>query len=122
MYKILVIDDEEQIRKMFSLILENEGYEVDTAEDGKIGCRMFGNKKYDLLITDIVMPEKEGIETIIELKRDYPELKIIVISGGGRISPKSYLNLAKGLGADKTFEKPVQRKDIIEAVRELLSV
>ena len=75
----------------------------------------------DLLITDIIMPEKEGLETILELRKKYPELKIIAISGGGRISPEGYLPGAKLLGADLVFQKPLVQKEFMQAVSILLN-
>ena len=83
------------------------------ASDGK-------QMKADLIITDLIMPEKEGIETITELRRDFPDVKIIAISGGGRIAPEVYLRMARSLGALRTFAKPIERKEIIETVQELL--
>jgi DNA-binding NarL/FixJ family response regulator len=74
----------------------------------------------DLIITDLIMPEKEGIETIMELKKDFPDVKIIAISGGGRSKPESYLNLAKQLGAKRVFPKPIDREELLNAIRELL--
>jgi DNA-binding response OmpR family regulator len=118
---ILIIDDDEQVRKVLRLTLIAAGFDVVEAQDGKIAMKIFQkNPGVDLIITDLIMPEKEGIETIIELRRDFPEIPIIAISGGGRIDPNDYLYLAKKLGAHKTLEKPFSRKEIIDAVNELL--
>ncbi|MFO8084097.1 MAG: response regulator [Desulfobacterales bacterium] len=118
---ILIIDDDEQVRKVLRLTLIAAGFDVVEAQDGKIAMKIFQkNPEVDLVITDLIMPEKEGIETIIELRRDFPEIPIIAISGGGRIDPNDYLYLAKKLGAHKTLEKPFSRKEIIDAVNELL--
>ena len=84
MARILIIDDEEKFRKMLRQMLERAGHEVVEAPDGKEGVKLYREKLTDLIITDIFMPEKEGIQTIKELKRDFPEAKIIAISGGGR--------------------------------------
>jgi YesN/AraC family two-component response regulator len=82
---------------------------------------LFENFKPDLVITDIIMPEKEGLETIFELRKKYPGIKIIAISGGGRISPDGYLPSAKLLGADMVFQKPLIPKEFIAAVSKLLN-
>jgi YesN/AraC family two-component response regulator len=120
MPSILIIDDDAQILKMLRQILERESYDVTEAFNGKQGLRLYRKNPTDLVITDIIMPEKEGIEIIIELKRDYPDVKIIAISGGGRINPEDYLDIAKRLGAHRIFTKPVERKELLNAVRELL--
>jgi len=89
MARILVIDDDIQILEMLGQTLEREGYEVVDALDGKEGMRLYREAPTDLVITDIVMPEKEGVETIMELKRDFPDVKIIAMSGGGQINSES---------------------------------
>ena len=120
MARILVIDDDVQILEMLRQTLEREGYEVVDAHDGKEGLRLYREAPTDLIITDIIMPEKEGIETIMEFKRDFPDVKIIAISGGGQITPETCLLLAKKSGAQRAFTKPVPRQDMIKAVKELL--
>ncbi len=116
MPRILIIDDDAQIRKMLRLTLAAAGFEVAEAPDGKIAMKIMRQAPAELVVTDLIMPEKEGIETIIELKRDFPEVKIIAISGGGRIDPKDYLFLAEKLGAQITLEKPFSRKEILDAI------
>jgi PAS domain S-box-containing protein len=118
---ILVIDDDDQFRGMLRETLEHAGYDVADAPNGKEGIRLYRENPADLVITDIIMPEKEGIETIRELKRDFPEVKIIAISGGGRIGPDSYLKMAKGLGAQRTLTKPLERDELLKTVRELIN-
>jgi DNA-binding response OmpR family regulator len=121
MARILIIDDDDQVRKMLRLTLTAAGFDVVEAPDGKVAMKLFHQDPLvDLVITDLIMPEKEGIETIIELRRDYPKIPIIAISGGGRIDPNDYLVLAKKLGAQITLEKPFSRKDILDAVNELI--
>jgi DNA-binding response OmpR family regulator len=122
MAKILVLDDEASIVLMIKKMLEKAGHEVDMALNGKDGMILFEQNKPDLLITDIIMPEKEGLETIFELRQKYPDLKIIAISGGGRISPEGYLPGAKLLGADMVFQKPLDQKEFLQAVATLLNV
>ncbi len=120
MTRILIIDDEVQIRKMLRQLFEREGYEVFDASDGNEGLKLYRKNPADIVITDLVMPEKEGIETIKELYQEFPDVKIIAISGGGRIVPEHYLEIAKKFGAVRTFSKPFESKDLLMAVKELL--
>jgi DNA-binding response OmpR family regulator len=121
MAKILVFDDEPSILLMIKKMLEKEGHEVDLALNGRDGMELFEKIKPDLVITDIIMPYKEGLETILELRKKYPELLIIAISGGGRIGPDGYLPSAKLLGANMVFQKPLVQKEFILAVSVLLN-
>ncbi|MBF0100280.1 MAG: response regulator [Desulfobacterales bacterium] len=118
--RILIIDDEEQIRKMLSLMLTNEGYDVEVASNGNEGILCYQKHPADLIMIDIIMPEKEGIETIRELIKDYPSVKIIAMSGGGRVDPDAYLHLAKYMGASKCFSKPIDKPVLLQAIQELL--
>ncbi|MBN2410128.1 response regulator [candidate division KSB1 bacterium] len=120
--RILVIDDEEEIRDILKKMLELEGYEVITANNGNEGIKLYNQHPADVVITDIIMPDKEGIETIIELRNKFPNVKIISISGGGRIGPNDYLTMSKKLGAERSFTKPFERKKILKAIEELLTV
>lgn len=120
MSKILVLDDEPSILLMIKKMLEKAGYEVIVASNGKEGMRLFERENPDMVISDIIMPEKEGLETIFELRRMHPDLKIIAISGGGRISPDGYLPGAKLLGANMVFQKPLVQKEFLNAVASLL--
>ena len=121
MKRILIIDDDIQIRQMLRQMLEREGYEVNDASNGAEGIELYRDAPFDLIITDIIMPEKEGLETIMELKGDFQYLKIIAISGGGRIDSKDYLKIAKKFGADRTFSKPFDREELLAAIEKLLS-
>jgi len=116
-----VIDDDEAIRDLFWAALKSEGYGVDTAENGLEGLRLFGTGIFDLVITDIVMPEKEGLETIQELLRRSPGLKILAVSGGGLGNPFTYLLLAKHFGASGTLVKPISMQDLRAEVGRLLA-
>ncbi len=118
---ILVIDDDEAIRHLYSEVLEREGYEVHTAEDGAVGIRLFEEHFFDLVVTDIVMPEKEGLETIQALLRMRPGLKILAVSGGGVGNPFCYLAIAKQFGAASALVKPVPIEDLRAEVRRLLA-
>jgi CheY-like chemotaxis protein len=121
MKRILVMDDDTQMRQMLRQTLERAGYEVIEASDGQKGIDLFRQEPTDLVITDIIMPEKEGVETVIELKRDFPDVKIIAISGGSRgIDSQGCLSYVKGLGISHVFTKPFERKELLETVQELL--
>ncbi len=120
MATIFVFDDELSILLMIKKMLEKAGHDVEIALNGREGMELFNEKIPDLLITDILMPEKEGLETIMELRKKYPALKIIAISGGGRFGPEGYLPGAKLLGADMALQKPLMQKEFLEAVSSLL--
>ena len=119
MKRLLVIDDEEQFRLMMRRLLEKEGYEVSEAADGDEGLEACRISKPDVVITDIIMPEKEGIETILSMRKEFPDMKIIAVSGGGRNAPGNYLILAERLGAHVTMEKPLDRARLLQAVERL---
>ena len=118
---ILVIEDDEQYRNMLRHILEREGHEVMDASNGMEGIRAFKERPADLIITDIIMPNKGGVETIEELRRDFPDVKIIAISGGGKGKPEEYLKLAKEAGANRTLKKTFEWEGLIETIQELLT-
>ncbi len=120
MKQILLIDDDAAVRFLVSDILEEQGYSVTTADNGKEGLRLLDQGSPDLVITDIIMPDMDGIEVIMQLKQRYPDGKIIALSAGGSISSDKYLDLAKGLGAQKVLTKPVEHQELIETVRELI--
>ncbi|HER08854.1 MAG TPA: response regulator [Bacteroides sp.] len=120
MSKILIIDDEPYILMMLKKMLEKAGYETDLASNGKEGMDLFKKDPSDLVITDIIMPEKEGLETIREMKRIHPHLKIIAMSGGGKISAENYLETASIFGATRIIEKPFTQNEMVSAVNELM--
>jgi len=120
MKRILVIEDDIHVKVMIQKTLERAGYEVIAASDGEEGLKLLRESPADLIITDLIMPRKEGLETIMELRRDNPDVKIIAISGGGRFEPESYLETAKQMGAARTFAKPFENKELVAAVQELL--
>ena len=122
MTEILLIDDDAGFREMLHEMLEREGLTVYSAADGAEGIKIFKKEKIDLVITDIIMPEKEGLETILELRKDAPQVKIIAISGGGRSQPGDYLRTAKYFGAFKTLSKPFSKLEILEAIDEVLKM
>ena len=121
MKRILVVDDEEQIRTMLTQMLEQEGFTVHTSENGEEGMALVGRYAFDLVITDMIMPVKDGLKFIMELVRDYPELKILAISGGGAIKAERYLTMAGYLGDIATLEKPFKRDVFLDLVRKQLA-
>ena len=117
---ILIIDDEPQIRSMLKLMLERDGYDVAEAPDGIEGIRVYRQKPADLVITDLIMPNKDGIGMIIDLKKEFPNVKIIAMSGGGLNKPEGYLKGAKKLGAACTLTKPIDRDEMLRTIKDVL--
>ena len=117
--RILVIDDDEQMRVLLREVMEWSGFTVVDAENGRKGMQLQRQQPADLVITDLIMPDQEGLETISLLKKEFPEVKIVAISGGGRIGPEAYLPAARELGADLVFSKPFDVKEFVTAVRGL---
>ena len=120
MQKILIIDDEPHILLMLKKMLERVGYEIEIATSGVEGIKLFKESGSDLVITDIIMPEKEGLETIREMRRIKSDLKIIAMSGGGKVSADNYLQIARIFGAAKSIAKPFTQKEMVSAVQSLL--
>ncbi len=120
MARILVIDDEELVRFSITDILAEAGHEVFEAENGREGISVLREQPVDIVITDLLMPEQEGLETISALRKQNREIGIIAISGGGRVTPGDYLEAARIIGANRTFAKPFARRDILAAVSELV--
>ena len=117
---ILLVEDDLQVRSFLKALLTRAGYDVREAGNGAEALRACGELPPDLVITDLIMPEKEGLETIIELRRDYPGVRIIAISGGGRNPPQDYLTVAERFGARRTLSKPFSSDEILRAVDEVL--
>src|ERR1700682_5091432 len=121
MTKILVIDDDAIVRKTIVQLLEDDGYQVVSADDGRRGMALFRSAQPDLVITDIIMPEQEGIQTITEMRKAKPDAKIIVISGSGSIGNIDFLRIAQHLGAFDAVAKPFDRDDLLKRVRDCLN-
>jgi CheY-like chemotaxis protein len=113
---ILIIDDDEAMRRSLGQTLERLGHQVSAAPDGKAGVARAAERAPDLVITDLIMPEKEGLETILELRAQHPRIRIIAMSGGGRLSNEDYLHLASRFGATGTLAKPFTREELKEAL------
>ncbi|MCK4504189.1 MAG: response regulator [Candidatus Aegiribacteria sp.] len=121
MPSILIVDDDSMVRKMLVKVFQNENYITLEASDGNSALRIFRDEDIDVVITDIVMPDMEGIETIRELRKINPDVKIIAFSGGGSLSPDGYLKIASSMGARYTFQKPFDINELKEAVKKLLN-
>lgn len=121
MAKVLVIEDEEQVRDIIRQTLERAGHEVFEAADGEEGIEAYRANKVDLVITDILMPKKGGLVTILELRQENPDLKIIAMSGGGRSGKLNFLSTAKTFPGVKTFRKPFRKTEFLAVVDELLA-
>jgi len=118
---VLIADDEEQVLAMLSQMLTREGFEISLARNGKEALEVVRQHHLHVVVTDLLMPEMEGIELIRLLRKSAPNIKIIAISGGSRfIDPYDQLRVARLLGADFCFSKPIERREFVEAVRQLL--
>jgi DNA-binding response OmpR family regulator len=121
MARILLIEDDNEVRTMLRLTLIHFGHNVIEARNGREGLELFKTVNADLVITDIVMPEKEGLEVLIKLRaKQVPPVKIIAISGGGRQKAADYLRLAKLMGAARVLAKPFSNEVLLAVIDELL--
>lgn len=119
---ILVIDDEEAVRRVIVRTLKSAGHEVVEAENGEKGLVLVRTIPPPvLIITDILMPRKDGLETIMEIIRECPEARIIAISGGGAAGHMEYLTIAERLGAIATLAKPFRAEELLDAVSTALA-
>jgi len=116
---VLIIDDDAAMRDMLRQTFERAGFEVELAVDGNEGIECYRRRRADVVVTDIIMPDREGIETMLEIKRHDPTAKVIAISGGGRTGAADFLTLARKLGAQRSFAKPLDRRALVDAAREL---
>ena len=114
--KILLVEDTGQARRLMKKWLEGIGCEVIEASDGNEGLDLYHDHRPELVITDVIMPGKDGIQLMIELRRDFPDVKIFTISGAGVQDPGEYLSIAKDVRALRTFVKPVDKQELVEAV------
>jgi CheY-like chemotaxis protein len=131
MTKVIVIDDEEDIRIVLKEIFVRAGFEVEVASDGNEGMDLLREHGADLVVTDIIMPGSDGVETAYSIRMEFPKTKIIVMSGGGNaaslgyepaaITTNAYLASAAAIGADLTLTKPFDREELIKAAKELTS-
>jgi DNA-binding NtrC family response regulator len=115
MATILVIDDQEPVRSLLRLVLEGAGHDVLKASNGRLGLELYQKRSADLIITDILIPEMNGLELMLELTRNFLNVKVIAISGG--LEGEGALTVAKLLGARQTFQKPLDMEELLSAVR-----
>jgi two-component system, chemotaxis family, chemotaxis protein CheY len=121
MAHILVIDDDAVLRRVITLALEQVGHTVLRCENGRKAIEFLSRENADLLITDIVMPEMDGVETVRAARRLKPQLPILAISGGGSFEPQDYLGIAQAFGANAVLPKPFRPADLIDKVTGLLA-
>jgi CheY-like chemotaxis protein len=119
---ILIVEDDRDLREMLKASLVKRRYTVMEAADGKEAILHFRPSITDLVLTDLIMPEEDGLKVIMRLKEIKPGLKIIAISGGGKAGPGNYLNLAKVLGADAVFPKPFSVNELISKIEEMVGI
>ena len=117
---ILLIEDDNELREMLKVALVRNNYTVLEAENGKEAIIHFKPGVTDLIVTDLIMPEEDGLKVIMKIREIKPGIKIIAISGGGKAGPGSYLNIAKALGADAIYSKPFSVGDLVTKIEELL--
>ena len=120
MTKVLIIDDDEQINFLLRETFELEGYSVDTAKNGQEAQVLYTKNPYDVIITDIIMPEQDGFEVILDLRRLGMLDRVIAISGGGRMSADDYLVTADHFDVAASFAKPLDRKAILAKAKEIV--
>lgn len=118
MPSVLIVDDEEAIRHLIRETLEQAGYCVHEASDGKEGLTRYRESPADLVIMDILMPDQDGLESILTLRREFPKAKIVAITGGSdMIGILNFLDVARMLGARRTLQKPFEMKQLLDAVQ-----
>ncbi|HSI09052.1 MAG: response regulator [Rariglobus sp.] len=120
MARILLIDDDEPFRSVLKVSLQQMGHDVIDARDGCEGVALYTGGGFDIVVTDLIMPDKEGIETIMDLRKLNPAVKIIAMSGGGRVTSVDYLQIARQVGAKRILAKPFLYEDIKVAIEQLM--
>ena len=122
MATILVVDDEKDVCEYMRDLLENAGYKVITAENGNAAIKIFKQSPADLVITDLLMPEKDGAEMVIELRSDFPDVKVIIITGNGKnLKAEDHLELIESLNVNCSFTKPVDSNKLLFEINNLLN-
>ena len=119
--KALIIDDEDLSRMLIDTALKKAGYETTLLKDGQDAEEAIREDTYDLVVTDLLMPGKEGVDVIDDLKQNHPQIKVIAVSAGGVVGHSSYLKLAQAYGADAVLEKPFTAAQLISTVSDVLS-
>ncbi|MDB6169482.1 MAG: hypothetical protein JWM88_2346 [Verrucomicrobia bacterium] len=114
--KILVIDDEADICDLLKLLLERSGHKVVWTTDARAALHLLEEQAFDVVITDMLMPDRDGLEVMADVRRHFPQVRIIAASGGGRVSSDSYLHIAKRSGADAVLSKPFTHKELLASI------
>jgi len=117
---ILVVEDDIDLRGMLKTALERNSFTVFEADNGKEAIAHFKPGVTDVVITDLIMPEEDGLKVIMKIREIKPDIKLVAISGGGKAGPASYLDMAKALGADSVFYKPFSLNDLVVEIKNLL--
>ncbi|HVU25144.1 MAG TPA: response regulator [Opitutus sp.] len=117
---ILVVDDEPDLCDLISRMLMRAGHKVTCANDGDEASKAIARQKFDIVLTDVIMPEKDGIEVIAELRRKQPNVRIVAMSGGGHVSVGHYLKIAKGMGAHGVLQKPFGNDELLAALEAVM--
>ena len=121
MQRILIIDDDQDILFATKKVLKRAGFDVSTAQDGEEGLSLFHTQDFDLVITDMIMPNKDGVEVIREVRSNKPEMKIMAISGGGKIGSEFYLKAASRFKVDLALHKPLETSEFVQKVQSVLN-
>jgi len=120
-HRILLVDDDPAISALLRIHFEADGFAVEVADNGVAAMALLNSRPFDLLITDLFMPDMDGLELIRGLRRKHSDIKIIVMSGGGSsLSPEAFLEIARLLGVARTFEKPYECRDLVQAAKDIL--
>lgn len=117
---ILVIDDDEELCNTIRDFLDSIGYSTDCVTDGDTALKKMGEQKTDLAVVDILMPEKDGVDTIMDIDKNFPDVKIVAISGGGPFDRTELLSMAEVLGADAVMAKPFDFQDLQDTIESIL--
>ncbi len=121
MWKLLVVDDDEALRVFLRKVLERAGHTVLVAGNGREALRLLEREPVDGMISDMIMPECEGVETLLAVRKRFPALRVVAISGGGRLTPSDLLTLAQAAGARKTLAKPFTAEELLAVVNEVMA-
>lgn len=122
MIQILLVDDDEAYRRVLAQHLKRAGLSVRNARNGKEAMNMVRESTPDIVITDLIMPDQEGLETIRQLRKEAPSVKIIAMSGGGRVDASDYLRVARGMGAHQALTKPFEVLTLLSAIEDLTGI
>lgn len=117
---LLIVDDDDELRDVLVEVLRSRGYVVRAARDGVEATKAIAKSDVELVVTDLIMPEKDGIQLMNEIRRKYPKVKIVAMSGGGHVPREQYLRIARGLGAHAVLEKPFSSQQLVDLVEQLL--